>query len=140
MIPNNPSSNVSNTHDSPHTRLTGADMVLIGFFFSINLLLFFQWGGGFSKGDQVVVEVDQKVVKTAPLSVNSSFSVQGKLGPTKILIQDGSVRISHSPCKTKLCIKAGDIHYAGRILACVPNHVVVRILGRAEKDLDAIVS
>lgn len=114
-------------------------MVLIAALFVLNVFLLFRMGSVFAPGDRVVIEVDQKVVYRIPLSSNRVIHVQGRLGTTDVEISDGRARILHSPCKNKICIKSGYIRYADRLLACIPNRVVVRVEGKKHLDVDAIV-
>ena len=60
--------------------------------------------------------------------------VVGQLGVTRIEIRDGKVRILRSPCKLKVCIESGYIHYSDLISVCLLNRVV-RVEGNAEKGL-----
>ncbi len=56
-----------------------------------------------------------------------------------VTIEKGKTRIQHSPCTNKICIKSGDIQYADRLIACIPNRVVVRVIGKSQRGVDAIV-
>ena len=58
----------------------------------------------------------------------------------EVEIRDGKARILKSPCKNKVCIKSGYIRYADRLSACIPNRVVVRVLGDNHRGVDSIVS
>ncbi|CCQ90947.1 conserved exported hypothetical protein [Nitrospina gracilis 3/211] len=119
---------------------TRADKILIACLFAANLALFSGIDYTRTAGDWVVIEVSQKEVKRLPLKVNQLVHVEGPLGETEVQIQDGKARILKSPCSRKLCIKSGYIHYADRIAACLPNRVVVRILGSTYRGIDAVVS
>lgn len=80
-------------------------------------------------GERVVVERAGKVVFTAPLDDERTVDVAGRLGPTRLAIRHGGVRILDSPCPRKLCIAMGSIARTGQLLACVPNGLLVRIVG-----------
>lgn len=120
-------------------RLTLGDKILIAALCLLNVLLFAKMGTGFGKGDWVVIEVDQKETRRLPLSEERIVHIQGKLGVMDIEIRDNRARILRSPCANKICIKSGFIQYADRLLACVPNRVVVRIEGETRHGVDAIV-
>ncbi|MCF8721205.1 MULTISPECIES: NusG domain II-containing protein [Nitrospina] len=119
---------------------TRADKILIACLFAANLALFSGIDYTRTAGDWVVIEVSQKEVKRLPLKKNQLVHVEGPLGETEVQIQDGKARILKSPCSRKLCIKSGYIQYADRIAACLPNRVVVRILGSTYRGIDAVVS
>ena len=90
-------------------------------------------------GTNVVVEVDNHLAGKYPLNKNQMISVKGELGITKIEIKDDRVRIFQSPCPHKIGIKMGWVRHSGKIVACVPNKVVIRVTGNENDGLDAIV-
>jgi len=120
-------------------RITTADKILVATLLILNGWLFANWGTGFSKGDWVVVTVNQKEIIRLPLNQDQITHVKGPLGLTEIEVKKGRARIVRSPCKNKLCIKSGYIRYADRLAACIPNRVVVRIVGKSHRGVDAVV-
>jgi len=66
------------------------------------------------------------------------FAAEGEIGISDIIISDGAVFISESPCRSKRCIRSGHHHRIGDSIACVPNHILVAIRGDA-KAFDAVV-
>ena len=120
-------------------RITVGDKILIVSLFVLNGWLFMNWGIGFSKGDWVVVEVNQNEVARLALAIDQITQVKGPLGLTKVEVKKGRARIVRSPCKNKVCIKSGYIRYADRLAACIPNRVVVRIVGETHRGVDAVV-
>ena len=121
-------------------KFSGCDKILIALCILFNAGLFYYFGSGMGQGSWVVIEVDQKRVARYSLSKDRIADVEGPLGITEVEIRDGKARILRSPCKLKVCIKSGYIQYADRISVCLPNRVVVRIEGNAERGLDAVVS
>jgi len=119
-------------------RATLGDKILILFFVLINAFLFMKMGVG-TKGDWVVIEMNQREISRHRLNENRVIPIKGKLGITEVEIANGKARIRHSPCKNKVCIKAGDIQYADRLIACIPNRIVVRVIGEKQRGVDAIV-
>jgi len=66
------------------------------------------------------------------------FAAEGEIGVSDILIAAGEVAISESPCRNKLCVRAGHKHHIGDMIACVPNRILVAIRGDAHA-FDAVV-
>ena len=120
-------------------RITIGDKVLIVTLFILNSWFFMNWGVGFSEGSWVIVEVNQNEVARLPLATDQTTNIKGLLGITAIEIKKSQVRIIRSPCKNKICIKSGYIRYADRIVACIPNRIVVRIIGETHRGIDAVV-
>ncbi len=69
-----------------------------------------------------------------PLKIDRRVDLPGPLGLTTIEIADGKVHIDASPCLNKTCIASGSISQPGQWLACLPNAILVRVGGEAEKD------
>jgi hypothetical protein len=121
-------------------KFSSGDKILIVLCVLFNAGLFYYFGSGMGQGCWVAIEVDQERVARYSLSKDRITHVEGPLGKTKIEIRDGKARILKSPCKLKVFIKSGYIQYADRISVCLPNKVVVRVEGNAERGLDAVVS
>ena len=119
--------------------ITTADKILVAALIILNGWLFTNWGTGFGKGNWVVVTVNQKETIRLPLNQDQITHVKGPLGLTEIEVKKGRVRIVRSPCKNKVCIKSGYLRYADRLAACIPNRVVVRIVGKNHRGVDAVV-
>lgn len=68
-----------------------------------------------------------------PLSEDRKVAAPGPLGNTTIAISGKTVRVEDSPCANKLCVHQGAISVAGQWIACLPNHVLVRIEGGAQE-------
>jgi hypothetical protein len=82
-----------------------------------------------NKGEKVIVSVDKTTDFVYPLNQDREFIIKGKLGPAKVEIGDGRVRILNSPCPLKICEKKGWISNKGDFIICIPNRVVIRITG-----------
>ncbi|MCR4733879.1 MAG: NusG domain II-containing protein [Treponema sp.] len=67
------------------------------------------------------------------LSKDGNYEVQGLLGPTKIQIKDGRVRIVDSPCPNKNCVH----QRWAPVIACLPNDVLV-YTEESQGEFDAI--
>jgi hypothetical protein len=67
-----------------------------------------------------------------PGDENRVIDVEGPLGVTRVIIEDGEVWVEESPCREKICIKMGKIKRAGEQIVCVPNRVIVEIEGERE--------
>jgi hypothetical protein len=77
-----------------------------------------------------------KLVVSTALDCDTIIYVQGPLGVTTVELRGGSVRVLSSPCRDKLCVKMGKQHRAGSVIACVPNRVLVVIVGH--NDIESI--
>lgn len=72
-----------------------------------------------------------------PLDDDLELEVEGPLGITYVEIEDGTVRVTASPCREKICIAAGEVSQSGEWIACLPNRVFLRIEGGEDPGVDA---
>ncbi|PIE35893.1 hypothetical protein CSA56_02275 [candidate division KSB3 bacterium] len=118
--------------------LTVGDNILIGALLVLSLAGFPLVRSMTKAGNLVQIETDGKVYRVVSLHEDQALVVPGPLGETSVIIHDGEVYVSESPCRNKICIKTGHISLAGQMIACVPNKAVVRITGEQEAGYDAI--
>jgi len=65
------------------------------------------------------------------------LSIEGPLGRTIIIIENGSVSVRSSPCPEKICVKSGHKQNAGEWIACLPNGILITIEGNGQPKIDA---
>lgn len=83
----------------------------------------------------VNIEVNGKPYKKVPLNnYNDKIKVQSSLGTNLIEIENGKVHFDEADCPDKICIKDGFIGKPGQILVCLPNKVVVQIIGEGNRN------
>ena len=122
-------------------RLTPFDrklLVVVAVLVALSFLLPLSQGAG----ARVVVSSDDRVIFVAPLNKVQRVELAGPLGITVLQIENGSAWIVSSPCLHKICIGMGKVSHTGDLLACLPNHLVIRIEGDSaveDADYDFIV-
>lgn len=126
--------------------MTAADRWVVGAALALVASLYvWSWGGplGSDVGGSDAAGVVAEVVvaghpgETIDLGRDGEVEVQGRMGPSRLLVQDGRVRFTASPCRGKQCIHSGWLAQEGDFAACLPNGVAVEVLG-PERGLDAI--
>lgn len=91
------------------------------------------------EGSKVVVTVDGEVYATYDLDENKSFTVKGENGEINTFqIKDEKVDMIDASCPDKLCVKQNPIHYNHETIVCLPNKVVIEVIGSDESDVDMI--
>lgn len=80
-------------------------------------------------GQQAGIWADGQVVEVLSLDDPRKLSVTGPLGVSTLEIRDHKIRFLDSPCRGKVCVHSGWLTEVGDILACLPNKIMVRILG-----------
>ncbi|MGH8567747.1 MAG: NusG domain II-containing protein [Gammaproteobacteria bacterium] len=127
--------------------MTAADRWVVGAALALVASLYvWSWGGvsgsnapGGSDAAGVLAEVvvAGHPIEAIDLGHDGEVEVQGRMGPSRLLVQDGRVRFTASPCRGKQCIHSGWLAHEGDFAACLPNGVAVEVLG-PERGLDAI--
>lgn len=116
--------------------LTIADKVLIA---ALTILTFFSYSiaSNSKEGKEIRIEADGKVVGTYSLHKDHLLEVTGAMGTSRIAVKDGKASFLSSPCRNKVCVHQGEVGRSGQMAACLPNRVVVRVLG-GSSDYDAV--
>ena len=71
------------------------------------------------------------------LARDTTLDVQGRRGASRLEVRDGRVRFVDSPCVGRLCVHAGWLARSGQVAACLPNGVVVEVMG-GDREFDAL--
>lgn len=71
------------------------------------------------------------------LSEDATLVVEGRSGDLVVVVEDGAISVTEAPCPDHVCTKTGRVSAAGAVIACVPNGVVVRVVGGERDEFDA---
>lgn len=91
-----------------------------------------------NKGSKVIIESYNKSLRF-DLNFEREIIIEGLLGESKIIIKDNHIQFLESPCRDKLCVKAGILKNSP--LICMPNGIMVRFENNFDEDteIDSIV-
>ena len=68
------------------------------------------------------------VVRTVPLSINTSFTVTGPNGGTNtVTVKDGAIAVTEASCPDHYCMLRGYCS-GGTQIVCLPNSLIIRFL------------
>lgn len=120
--------------------LTPADRVLIAVLVAATVLSLAWMRGSMSQGGRVRVEVAGRLQGEYPLTEDRFIRVSGPAGTTVIEIRNNAARVAAAPCPHQLCRRRGAIDRQNEVIVCVPNRLVISIVGAAAfQDVDAVV-
>ena len=92
-----------------------------------------------TKGDQVQITVNGEIYGTYPLDVDKEIPIQKDGKTTNLLvIKDGKADVTEADCPDKLCVHQKAISKTNETIVCLPNKVVVQVIGTGESELDSI--
>ncbi len=86
-----------------------------------------------NKSSKVIIESYNKSLRF-DLNNEREIIIEGLLGESKISIKDNRIQFLESPCRDKLCVKAGILKNAP--LICMPNGIIVRFENNFEDDIE----
>ncbi len=105
------------------------DILIIIFFLCLSLHLY-----KLDRTNNVKVEIRCKNKKNFfELDKNRKFKVECGSGYLIVEIKNKKVRVVKSTCPNKICVKTGWISKKGETIACVPNNIIIKIVGNTEK-------
>jgi len=119
------------------TLLTFADRLVLYVLVGVALVLLLT-GGGRGEGTTVRITGDGGFERLVPLGSDINVEVAGPLGTTVVEVAAGEAGVFSSPCPHELCVKMGAVRTPGRAVVCVPNRVVVTIVGDGPTPTDAV--
>lgn len=102
----------------------------VGSFFAKNLLT--------SPGALVIIEVKNIAVYKGNLAEDRKVTIKGAYGDVRIQIKNGKVAVVYADCPNKVCVRTGWRSLSGETIICVPNQVIVRILGEETTNVRGI--
>lgn len=108
--------------------------VVVGAVFAIPLISSGAQGG---QARFAVVEVNGTESMRIALGKDQdhrTFEVEGFAGTTTIEVENGKVRMLESACPDKLCIGMGWAEETGDSIVCIPNRVVIKLVGSEKEE------
>lgn len=71
------------------------------------------------------------------LDEDREIVLEGDLGEYRLEIADGAIRATESACPAQICVHRGEVYREGDSIICVPNRIIVKVLGNLE-EVDAV--
>ena len=111
-----------------------ADIILICILLVLALSVFLVVELTRREGAYVVVSIDGGEVCRYSLSEDGEFLLNG--GTNTLVISGGKAYISQADCPDGLCVSQGKISRTGQTVVCLPNRVMLRIVGAEDADVE----
>jgi len=107
------------------------DLVLILSLLFVGILVFLIIELTKTEGSTVSVTVNGESVAEYSLSEDGEYSING--GTNILIISDGKAYLKEANCPDKLCVNQGKISMSGERIVCLPNRVMIEILGEGDE-------
>lgn len=90
-------------------------------------------------GARVKVTVDGDLYGTYSLYENQEIPIsKGGVTTNVLVIRDGTADVTEADCPDKLCVHQRAISKTGETIVCLPNKVVVEVLGSEDSEVDSV--
>lgn len=86
-----------------------------------------------------LVYSDGKLIRTATLSANATFTVEYNGGYNTIEVKNGAISVTEASCPDEVCIATGEISHGAVPIICLPNRLEI-IVKSADDSIDIVIS
>ena len=90
---------------------------------------------GHHNAGMVTVTIKDELYGTYDLSKEQEIMINDT---NCMVIKDGKVDMITGDCRDQICVNHKPISKNGETIVCLPNHIIVKILGGNEAELDAV--
>lgn len=121
------------------SRLKWGDFVIIGAVLLLAAALTAALAAG-TQGKRLYAEIwqDNQLVERVALTDDTDRTIDLD-GHNVIVLSGKSARMVSADCRDQVCVRTGMLTRAGQVAVCLPNRVVLKIVGETG-EIDAIVS
>ncbi len=121
------------------SRLKWGDAVIVAVVLLLAAALTAAFGAG-TQGDRLYAEVwqDNQLVERVALNDGTDRTIDLD-GHNVIVLSGKGARMASADCRDQVCVRTGTLARAGQVAVCLPNRVVLKIVGESG-EIDAIVS
>lgn len=101
-------------------------IIILGIFIFINITK--------KEGNVAEVYYEDKLVFTIDLNLDKEYVVEGSLGDVTLEVKNKMIRVKEENSPKHICSKEGFVGDSSRTLICLPNKVIIKIVGKSEID------
>ncbi len=113
-------------------RRLKADIILISALLLAGLLAMLAIRLSAKDGAAVRVSIGGKALCEYSLAKDGEYVLNG--GTNILKIEGGQAFVIYADCPDKLCQNAGKIHLAGERIVCLPNKLMIEVVGEGDVD------
>lgn len=121
------------------SRIKWGDLVIIGVVLVLAAAVTAVLAAG-TTGDRLYAEVwqDNQLVERVALTDDTDRTIDLD-GHNVIVLSGKTARMESADCRDQVCVRTGTLTRAGQVAVCLPNRVVLKIVGETG-EIDAIVT
>lgn len=111
-----------------------SDLKLIIVMILVILVIYFAVQFTKEEGTNAIVYYEDEAILNIDLSIDNEYIVDGELGDVVLEVKNGKIRVKKENSPKNICSKEGFIGDSSRTLICLPNKIIVKIVGDSEID------
>lgn len=121
-------------------RVSRNDVIFMAVLIVIAAAVFFFFSAmGKESGAYVLVTIDGEAYGTYSLKTEQEIPItQDGVTTNVLVIKDGFADMTEADCPDKLCVHQRAISKNNETIVCLPNRVVVQVMGSEESGFDSI--
>ncbi len=128
--------NVSKIKNEKWLSIPDVIIIAVVIVFAVLLLVFCN----FSTADNAKynIYVENQLYKTGSLCDDCEIEVETQNGTSILVVANGKIHMEHGNCPDEFCEKQGEISSSQSKIICLPNKIVVEIVGGEKTNIDAV--
>lgn len=111
-----------------------ADIFLLIVLLIVGLVSTFAISSASDLGTQVKISIAGELYGTYSLDEDRTITIISDDSYNEVVIKDGKVFMSDANCPNKICVKHSPIDSTGESIVCLPNKVLIEIVGGEKYD------
>lgn len=125
-------------------KIKKLDIILISLYLILSIAgaIYFTIDGIKSHSDsvEVLISVENQSYERfkLPVAQRKEVVIETALGRNIIIIEGNEVIMQSSDCDDQICVHQGKISEAKEMIVCLPNEVLVEVIGSAKREVDQI--
>lgn len=110
-------------------QLNRYDIILIITIMVVSIILFLSFMFFAQQTNHLMahISIDKKTVGLIDLDTNGIHEYPAPLGPVRIEVLNGKIRMLESSCPDQLCVHQGFLDNSNGSIICIPNHLVIEL-------------
>ena len=118
-------------------KLKKNDLILVCSIVCIVALIgLIRYAVGQQAANYVTIRVNGEITETYPLAEDNVININN--GTNVLEIKNGAVRMIEADCPDQICVNHKAISEVNESIVCLPNKIVVEIVGQDESLIDAV--
>jgi hypothetical protein len=87
---------------------------------------------------EIVVKVHDQEFGRYSINTDQTIEIPADVGTNVLVIKDGKAKMISADCPDQICVNHNAIFYNHDQIVCLPNEIIVEVVGGVESETDAI--